>query len=188
MDKKKLSLLVIIVLIFSQFAMPVLAGRAYLSDIVLTNNRDHILIYFTVNDCFTLDMNKAIESGLKTTFTFFVNLSERRNFWWDRKVKYIEVYHTIKYDNLKGVYEVRLSENNNEVIILKDYDKAKKLMSEIIALKVIPIANLEKGARYQLQLMAELDKIRLPLYLHYVLFFLSLWNFETDWYTVNFRY
>jgi hypothetical protein len=28
----------------------------------------------------------------------------------------------------------------------------------------------------------------LPFYLHYVLFFLSFWDFETDWYTVDFIY
>jgi len=37
-------------------------------------------------------------------------------------------------------------------------------------------------------MMAELDKIRLPLYLHYVFFFLSLWDFETDWYAVDFLF
>jgi hypothetical protein len=37
-------------------------------------------------------------------------------------------------------------------------------------------------------MMAQLDKIRLPFYLHYVLFFVSLWDFETDWYAVDFRY
>ena len=37
-------------------------------------------------------------------------------------------------------------------------------------------------------MMAELNKIQLPLYLHYVFFFLSLWDFETDWHSVDFRY
>ena len=35
---------------------------------------------------------------------------------------------------------------------------------------------------------AELEKVRLPLYLHYVLFFVSLWDFETDWFTIDFIY
>ena len=69
--------------------MPVMAEQAYLSDIVVTNNRDNLLVYFTVNNCFTADMNRAIESGLDTTFTFFVDLYERRDFWWDRKIKSI---------------------------------------------------------------------------------------------------
>jgi hypothetical protein len=64
--------------------------------------------------------------------------------------------------------------------------EAKKILSEVISLKVTELKNLHKGNRYQVQLMAELDKIRLPFHLHYILFFLSLWDFETDWYTVDF--
>ena len=94
----------------------------------------------------------------------------------------------IKYDNLKTIYEVRLSEQDNKVITVKSFDEAKKLMAEVVALKITPLSNLEKGGRYQLRMMAELDKIILPLYLHNVLFFLSLWDFETDWKMIEFRY
>jgi len=49
-----------------------------LSDFVVTNTRDHLLVYFGVNNCFTPEMNNAIESGIETTFTFFIQLYERR--------------------------------------------------------------------------------------------------------------
>jgi len=55
-------------------------------------------------------------------------------------------------------------------------------------LKVAPLQRLVKGNKYQLRVKAELQKVRLPLNLHYVLFFLSLWDFDTDWYTVDFTY
>ena len=83
-------LIIIILLIIMQSSMPVLANKAYLSDIVVTNDRDHLLVYFSVNDCFTPEMNRAIESGLNTTFTFLITLSERRDLWWDRKIADIE--------------------------------------------------------------------------------------------------
>ena len=50
------------------------------------------------------------------------------------------------------------------------------------------MSEMKKGFHYQVQMMAQLDKIKLPFYLHHVLFFLSLWDFETDWYAVDFRY
>ena len=59
-------------------------------------------------------------------------------------------------------------------------------MAEIDRLKVVPLNQLEKGRQYQLRAKAQLDKLTLPLYLHYVLFFVSLWDFETDWYTIDF--
>jgi len=167
---------------------PVCGRQARLSDIVVTNAAEHLIVYFSVEDCFTAEMIQAIESGLPTTFTFYVQLDERRDFWWDRTVAELEVRHTVRYDQLKKHYELRFSEGDDEVITVQDFADARRLMSEVVALEVISLDRLEKGGRYRLEMMAELDKIRLPLYLHYVFFFLSLWDFETDWYAVDFLY
>jgi hypothetical protein len=86
------------------------------------------------------------------------------------------------------VYMVTLSEKDDKVFYVADFDKAKKLMSEIRGLGITRLHNLQKGKRYQVRMMAELDKITLPFYLDYILFFLSLWDFETDWYTVDFSF
>jgi hypothetical protein len=188
MKKGIVVFLIIAVFFLLQFTSPSFAEQAYLSNIVLTDTSDHLLVYFSVEDCFTPEMNKAIDSGLNTTFTFFVTLYEKNFFWWDKKIINDKISHSIKYDHLKKNYEVRLSDKKSEAITVNDFEKAKKLMTEVVAYKVIPLAGLKKGSRYQLQLMAELDKIRLPLYLHYVFFFLSLWDFKTDWYTINFSY
>ncbi len=165
-----------------------LAAEARLTDIVVTNTREHLLVYFSVIDCFTENMERAIENGISTTFTFFIRLYEVRDWWWDKDLADLKVSHEIKYDNLKKVYMVRLSSKDNKVIYVKDFDEAKKLMSEIVGLKVTELRNLQRGNHYQISMMAELDKIRLPFYFHYVFFFLSLWDFETAWYTVDFRY
>lgn len=169
-------------------AAPALAKKAYLNDIVVTNTRDHLLLYFSVNNCFTPEMNTAIESGLSTTFTFFVKVYEKRSLLWDKMVAGAEFSHAIKYDHLKNVYEVRLSENKDKPVVLKNFEEAKKLMAGVAGLKVMPLQDLKKGGRYQVRMRAELDRIKLPLHLHYVLFFLSLWDFETGWSTVDFRY
>ena len=83
---------------------------------------------------------------------------------------------------------VRLFEKGNETILVHDFDEVKKLMSGIRGLRVSELDKLKKGKSYQVRMMAELDKIRLPLKLHNVFFFLSLWDFETDWYTLDFVY
>ncbi len=61
-------------------------------------------------------------------------------------------------------------------------------MAEVKNIHVVPLSELRARSKYQLRVKAELEKVQLPLYLHYVLFFVSLWDFETDWYTVDFRY
>ncbi len=164
------------------------AEKATLTDIVVTNTRDHLLLYLTISDCFTEEMIKAIDSGINTTFTFLVRLYEIRNLFLDRKIADRKISHDIQFDSLKQVYTVQLSEGEGKRITVKNFEEAKALMSELVGLKVTELANLKKGKRYQLRMMAELDKIRLPLHLHYVLFFLSLWDFETDWYSLDFRY
>jgi len=64
------------------------------------------------------------------------------------------------------------------------FQQAQKLMTEIDSLEVVLLSKLEKGSRYQTRAKAEVSKLTLPFYLHYVLFFVSLWDFETDWYTM----
>ena len=173
------------VLVMSQSAR---AEKASLKDILVTNTMDHLLVYFSVADCFTEDMIRAINNGFKTTFTFFIKLQRVRGLWLDNEIADLKVKHDIQYDNLKRIYYVKLSEKDNKVISLRDFDEAKALMSEIVALKVCELNRLRKGSHYKVSMMAELDKIRLPLHLHYVFFFLSLWDFETDWYTISFKY
>jgi hypothetical protein len=185
---KGLKSLLLIVIVWAAGVVPAMAKEAYLSDFVVTNTRDHLLVYFSVNNCFTPEMNNAIESGIETTFTFFIQLREKRDLIWDKKIADLEVNHSIKYDSLKKIYSVRFSEDNIREVSARNFEEAKKMMAEIVALKVLPMHQLKKGKRYQLQMMAQLDKIRLPFYLHYVLFFVSLWDFETDWYAVDFRY
>ena len=188
MKKKKTGLYIILFLVTLHWSVPVLAEKAYIADVVVTNTQDDLLVYFSVLDCFTDDLREAIASGIETTFTFFIKLYKKSNTLWDSRIIDMEVRHSIRYDALKKIYEVKLSEQNNQIKTVKSFEEAQKLMTEVISLKIMPLENLEKGERYQLRIMAELDKIKLPLYLHHILFFLSLWDFETDWYTIDFRY
>ena len=188
MGKKALSLIVPLLVSLLFVASPAHGEKASLTDIVVTNTRDDLLVYFTVNNCFTPQMNTAIESGIDTTFNFYIKLYEKRTLMWDKLIAHAEVSHSIRYDQLKNVYEVKLSEEYGKTRVLKRFDEARKLMAEVTALKLTPIQNLSKGGRYQVAMMAHLEKVKLPLYLDYVLFFVSLWDFETGWSTMDFRY
>ncbi len=168
--------------------VPVNAGEAFLTDIDVSISNGHLVLHFTVADCFTEDMKKAIDSGITTTFNFYVRVYEVRDLWWDKQIADMTVNHDVQYDNLKKVYMVRLFERDDKPIFIRDFNEVKKQMSEITGLKVAELKDLQAGRPYQVCLMAELDKIRLPFYLHNVLFFLSLWDFETDWISVGFTY
>ena len=188
MVKKGFHCALVTFLFFCISPNPSLAEEARLSDIIVTNTRDHLLAYFNVRDCFTGEMNKAILNGISTKFTFIVKLYEVRNAWFDRKVADIRLTHNIEYNTLKNEFSLFLPEQNTKEVRTKDFDEAKKTMAEVVALKVTRLDKLKRGFHYQLRMKAELDKIELPFYLDYVFFFLSLWDFETDWYSVIFRY
>lgn len=163
-------------------------ASATIRDIIVTNTRDDLLAYFAVEGCFTPEMKEAIQSGVPATFTFFIELERVRDFWFDADLAALRLDHTIKYDSLKGVYWVTLREQGRQPQAVRDFATACRLMAEVNGVKVAPLAKLRKGSTYRLQVRAQLSKVRLPLYLHYVLFFVSLWDFETDWHSVDFVY
>jgi hypothetical protein len=164
------------------------AQDARLENIIVTNTRDNLLLYLTAKDAFPPKIIKAIQSGVPATFTFYINLYLVHGLWFDKKIAGIQVTHTMKYDSLKKEYMLTRSWEGNRPIIVKSLVEAQKLMTEVDSLEVVPLSRLEKGQQYQIQAKAQLNKMTLPFYLHYVLFFVSFWDIETDWYTIDFIY
>ncbi|MDA8137122.1 MAG: DUF4390 domain-containing protein [Desulfobacteraceae bacterium] len=167
---------------------PSQAEDATLSNIIVTNTRDDLLLYLTVNNAFPAKIEEPITSGVPAVFLFYINLYRVRNFWPDREIAETVVTHTIRYDSLKQEYTVTRSWEGNQPQIVKSFEEAKKLMTEIDSLTIVSLKKLEKGRQYQIRAKAKLSRLKLPLYLHYVLFFVSIWDFETDWYTIDFIY
>ncbi len=187
--KKFYCLIVAAILIVSTLtSWDVLAKEAFIKDIKTQIKEDALLISFRVTDCFTDKMIQAIKNGVNTRFVYLIRLYKVRRWWKDKKIADIKVCHTIHYDSIKKVYHLRLSEENKKRMPIKDLEEAKKILARISDLRIIDIKELKKDQEYQIRVKAELDKIRLPLHLHYILFFLSLWNFDTNWYKVNFIY
>jgi hypothetical protein len=167
---------------------PLQAAEATLSDIIVTNTQEDLLVFFDIQGCFTREMEEAILNGIPTTFTIIIRLYKTRTFWFDGSISSLRLEHTIKYDSLKNEFRVTRSEDSDNELVFKEFAKAKKAMAELRNIEVVPLKELQKRGQYQLRVKAELEKVRLPLYLHYVLFFVTLWDFETDWYTVDFTY
>ncbi|OQY04415.1 MAG: hypothetical protein B6I22_09615 [Desulfobacteraceae bacterium 4572_123] len=184
----KLKIWIILFCIFMIASNAVSAQKAQLTHIIITNTRDDLLLYLNVEGAFREKMKKAIFSGVPASFSFIINLYQTKKLWKDKKIAANKISSTIKYDNLKKEFLIRRSWKNSDPVIVKSFQEAQKLMTEISSLKVIQLAELEKGRQYQIRAKAELSKLTLPFYLHYILFFVSLWDFETDWYTIDFIY
>jgi len=179
------TILLILILLAPHSAI---AEEARLTNIIVTNSRDDLLVYLNVEGAFTEKMKEVTLNGVPTTFSYFITLYQARNFWYDKEIADLKITHTIKYDNLKKEFTVVRSWGSEKPLVTKSFTEARKLMTEIDSLKVVPLGQLEKGRQYQIRAKAELSKLTLPFYLHYVLFFVSLWDFETDWYSIDFIY
>ena len=159
-----------------------------LTNIKLANTRDDLLTYFEVKHAFTEKITQAVQNGIPRTFAFYVSLYKTSDSWLDKKVADIAFTSTIKYNSLKQEYAVFRPWKDEKPSVTQSFEKAKEWMTEIDNLKVIPLKDLVKAEKYQIRIKAELSRITLPFSLHYVFFFVSFWDVETDWYLINFTY
>jgi hypothetical protein len=180
--KKCLSLLLslfvfCIVLIFP--FQPV-SGSVNISDIRILNNKTDVVVYAVLTESFTKEMESAILAGIPTTFTFTLITYQETDWWVDKKISEITIKHIIKYDNVKQTYSVISAQDKPEAVF-KDFASAKRAMSELSGVPVVPIAALTKGNEYYIKIKAKLEKYRPPSFMRYIFFFASPGDFETDW-------
>jgi hypothetical protein len=179
------ALLVVMTLVpFAALAAP----EASLENIILTNTRDDLVVYFDVENAFTDGIKKAVLNGVPTSFSFVVSVYKTRDAWFDKKIRNLEIVSTLKYNSLKQEFTVYRPWKADKPSVTPSFDQAMSMMTEIDNLGVTPLSTLAKGDKYQIRIKAELSRVTLPLYLHYILFFVSMWDFETDWHTMDFIY
>src|SRR5580700_11725032 len=61
---------------------------------------DRVLVSFELADAFTNEVREAISSGLRTTFTYEIELRMVVPLWVDPKICTTVVSATVQYDNL----------------------------------------------------------------------------------------
>ncbi len=158
-----------------------------LVDILITSNSDKVLLYARLTDCFKKQMESAILAGVPAVFTILMDVYQERSYVWNKNIVSKEIQRTIKYDNLKKTFAITTN-GQAEPVIFPDFESAQKAMAELSGIPVVPLSHLTKGAHYTLHVKVKIEKVRLPLYLEYVLVFVSLWDFETPLYKIRFSY
>jgi hypothetical protein len=92
----------------------------------------------------------------------------------------VEFRHTVQYHPIQKVYQIKLGEDLSP-LAASSLEEAKKLMAKVKEFKIRSSSPFEPGVPAYFRIKAELDPVRLPLHLEYLFFFVSLWDFETDW-------
>src|SRR5918997_1892285 len=91
------------------FALALLAATVSLSAqeglrIVPLVREERVLVSFELADGFSDDVRAAIRSGLKTTFTYTVDLRLDVPVWADRTMGSTVVTNSVEFDNLRRKY------------------------------------------------------------------------------------
>jgi hypothetical protein len=173
---------IVTLLVCSAFVFAPLSSygqQAKVKDVLITKDAGRVLVYAMVTDCFTQEMEAAIRAGVPTMFAFLIDLFEERSNWFDQRISHIIVHHTLKYDNVKNIFYVYSDDRQSAGF--PDLESAKRAMAELNGVPIIPVKSLQKGRTYYIRIKAKLDKVRLPMHMEYVLFFASLWDFDTEW-------
>ena len=171
----------IVLLLIWIFPLSAFCQKASIKDVNVKGANRAWKVSFDVENCFTEKMEEAIQSGIRTTFTFYIDLYQKRSWWKDRKVASHKFHHTVQYHPIQKVYHVTLEEDHSSPVA-SSLEEAKKLMSKVKGFEIQPSSPLKPGIPTYFRIKAELDPVRLPLHLEYLFFFVSLWDFETDWY------
>jgi hypothetical protein len=164
------------------------AQVAKLTNIAITRHNKELLFKMHLDGAFTEEMKKAVSSGIATSFTYYIKLYKANDFLFNSKITELVLTNTIKYDPLKNTYIVSRSWKSTDPNKTESFKEAQELMTHIEGLKIVDLDVLEKNAHYRIEAKAEVSKFTLPFYLHYIFVFVSLWDFETDWYLIDFVY
>jgi hypothetical protein len=148
------------------------AQNATITDFTVSNSESQLILYLTVTDCFTDDMESAIHNGIPATFTFYVDIYKKRANWPDKKIGEHEFNHIMEYDSLKKEYRIQREEKGVSKLTTS-LDEAKTFMSEINGFKILPLEKIESDASYSIKVKATLARKTLPLYFHYLIPFTS---------------
>ena len=159
-----------------------------IADIFITTSQSHLLLFCAIKNGFTPEMIEGVQNGIPVTFSFDIELDKSINFWLDSTLAKVTVLHTLTYDAVKQQYQITLPELGGKTVVTESLDKAKAAMAELKGIQVINRAALEPDAPYALHVHATLAEKKLPLNMHNVVPFISLWDFETETQTLEFRY
>jgi hypothetical protein len=117
---------------------------------------DRVLVTFELADGFTDEVKAAIRSGLKTTFTYTVDLRLEVPAWVDRTIATTVVANSVEYDNLTRLHNVvRVLDGKVEHTQITDNEAiVQQLMTSFQRLPLFRTSVLEPNREYYVRISA----------------------------------
>jgi hypothetical protein len=117
---------------------------------------DHVLVTFELADGFTEEVKAAIHSGLKTTFTYTVELRLEVPAWVDRTIATTVVSNSVEFDNLtRRSNIVRLIDGKiDESQVTEDENIVRQSMTSFSRLPLFRTSILQPNREYYVRVSA----------------------------------
>ena len=117
---------------------------------------DQVLVSFTLVDGYTDEIRAAIRSGLKTTFTYTVDLRLDVPGWVDRTIDTATVISSVEYDNLEKRFTIVRSLDGRDVESLKTEDESqvRQWMTDMVKLPLFKTRILVPNRDYYVRVGA----------------------------------
>lgn len=179
---------ILTIFLFSSPAFSQDKNEPNIADIIITTSKTHLLLFCAIKNSFTDEMVQGVRNGLPVTFDFYIELEKINSNWLNKTLTELKLQHTLTYDPLREEFQITLPEKGNKIETTPSIEKAMEYMSELNGIKVIERDKLIPDAPYALHVKAKMAEKKLPLNMHYIIPFISLWDFETDWRVIEFRY
>lgn len=180
MNKTLKTLLFILFVILAPIS--VYAKGEQMSDVLVKQGSEDILVSSTLIGGFSKDFEDAIRNGFEKEIIFYIEIYRQWNFWPDEFILSKKIQRTIRYDGLKKVYYASSYDGLYlEEKVFDDYENMKTWVSKIGDVKVTHANLLKLKATYFIRIKAESKFKRLPPILENFLFFVATTDFKTPW-------
>jgi hypothetical protein len=143
------------------YVMAVLAGGTRVLSkeslrIVPIVNDNEVLVSFELADAYTRDVREAISSGLRTTFTYYVDLRMVAPLWVDRTIVSVVVSTTDQYDNLtrRHILSRTVDGRVEETLVTEDESMVGRWLTTFTRLPLCRTSRLESDREYYLRISA----------------------------------
>jgi hypothetical protein len=117
---------------------------------------EHVLVSFELTGGLTDEVKGAIQSGLKTTFTYTVELRLDVPAWVDRTISTATIATSVEYDNLTRIHNVVrvLDGRVEQALSTQDEAKVREWMTNLTRFPLFSTTLLEPNRDYYIRVSA----------------------------------
>ena len=117
---------------------------------------DAVLVSFELTDGYTPEVKDAVHSGLKTTFTYTVELRQDVPAWVDRTIATSVITNSVQYDNLtrRATLTRTLDGHVESVETTEDEATIRQWMTTFQKMPLFKTAELEQNREYYVRVRA----------------------------------